>query len=73
MKPTFDTFIGREPITQAQVADELFEAIREPISQEMSQIRENIEQMKYDQEKKIEAYNIIIFGPTGSGKSSFIR
>jgi len=73
MKPNFDSFMGREQITQAQVADELFEAIREPIIQEMSHIREQIEAIKYDQEKKIEAYNIIIFGPTGSGKSSFIR
>ncbi len=73
MKQTFDSFIGKDQITQAQAADELFDAIREPITQEMAQIREHIEEMKYDPEKKIDAFNIIIFGPTGSGKSSFIR
>jgi hypothetical protein len=71
-KTTFDNFINR-PLTRAEVSDDIFTAIQEPISEEMNQIRQQIFELKYDQEKQIEAYNIIIFGPTGAGKSSFIK
>ena len=71
-KPGFKTSVER-PLTRAEVDDDLFTAIKEPIIAEMRQIRERIGQLKYDPEKAVEAYNIMIFGPTGAGKSSFIK
>ena len=71
-KKRFDSFIGDE-LTKAEAWEELFEIFREPIMEEMNQIREKIKSLKYSEEQQTDALNVIIFGPSGSGKSSMIR
>ena len=71
-KKNFDAFVKNQ-LTKAEAGQELFEVFKEPLIEEMNQIREQINSLKYSQENQTDAINVIIFGPTGSGKSSFIR
>lgn len=68
----FDTFIENK-VTRAEMDEELFHRLKDTYEQDMNDIRRYINDLKFDKDKKLEGFNIILFGPAGSGKSSFIR
>ena len=72
MKKSFHQFIY-EKATRAEIDEELFEQLKESYEEEMDGIRSRIRELKPTKEKFPESLNIILFGPAGSGKSSFIR
>lgn len=53
--------------------EELFEALKPTFEEEIKEIRKTIQNLKDSYNKDIQNYNIILFGPAGSGKSSFIK
>lgn len=71
-KRKFDFFIAGE-LTQAEAGEELFDIFKEPLMEEMGQIREQLKGLKYSEEQQTDDLNVIIFGPSGAGKSSLIR
>ena len=68
----FDTFLQNK-ISRAEMDEDLFERLQDTYEQDMDDIRRFINDLKYDKNKDLEAFNMILFGPAGSGKSSFIR
>lgn len=68
----FDTFLENK-VTRAEMDEELFDRLKDTYEQDMDDIRRYIRDLKFEKNKKLEAFNIILFGPAGSGKSSFIR
>lgn len=72
MKKSFKQFIY-EKATRAEIDEELFEQLKESYEEEMAVIRNRIRELKPSKEKFPDNLNIILFGPAGSGKSSFIR
>lgn len=68
----FNTFLQNK-VTRAEMDEDLFFRLQDTYEQDMTDIRRFVNDLKFDKNKKLEAFNIILFGPAGSGKSSFIR
>ena len=60
-------------IEQEDGNEELFDALRPSLEEEIKEIKETIQNLKDSYNENITNYNIILFGPAGSGKSSFIK
>ena len=68
----FDTFLQNQ-LSRAEMDEDLFSRLQDTYEQDMADIRRHINDLKFDKNKELDAFNIILFGPAGSGKSSFIR
>lgn len=71
-KKKFESFVNNE-LTKAEAGEELFALFKEPLIEEMNLTREQLKNLKYSEEIETDSLNVIIFGPTGAGKSSLIR
>ena len=71
-KKKFESFVNNE-LTKAEAGEELFSLFKEPLIEEMNLTREQLKNLKFSEEIETDSLNVIIFGPTGAGKSSLIR
>ena len=71
-KKSFESFI-RNTVTRDKSDPDLDEALQTVYENEITEVIKYLQDMKESSNEEITNYNIILFGPAGSGKSSFIR
>lgn len=56
-----------------EVNESVFVELEREFEEDLETMRADLKSHSLSPESKLEHYNVIIFGPTGAGKSSFIR